>query len=182
MPADQNAKTSRRLVEEGWNGTDLAVIEEILHPDAVYHDPASPADPSDRMGIRHFVAAYRSAFPDAKLTIEDMVSQGDRVVTRWTARGTHRSWLMGLAPTGRPITVTGITIDRYADGKIVEAWGNWDTLGLLRQIGAAPGEGRIGGPPGGGRWGQRAGVLAQRIAARRLRRRSGLGSKPGAPR
>jgi steroid delta-isomerase-like uncharacterized protein len=181
MSAEQNAAASRRLVEEGWNGPDLSVIREIIHPDAVYHDPAIPEGPRDLTGIRHFVGVYRSAFPDAHLTIEDMVSQGDKVVWRWTARGTHRGWLLGLAPTGRAVTITGVTVDRYEDGQIVEAWGHWDTLGLLRQIGAAPGEGRIGSPPGGGRWGQRAGVFAQRLAARRLRRRSGLQNKPGGP-
>lgn len=165
----ENETASRRLVEEGWNGGDLGAIEEIVHPEAVYHDPANP-EAGGRSGIRHFVAGYRSAFPDARLTIEDMFSQGDKVVSRWTARGTHRGEFMGLAPTGRPITVTGITIDRYADGRIVEAWGNWDTLGLLRQIDAAPVRRN---------WAQRLvnpGISARRIAGRGRRTGSGPAS------
>jgi steroid delta-isomerase-like uncharacterized protein len=81
---------------------------------------------------------YRAAFPDLKITVEDQIAEGDKVVTRWTAEGTHDGDLPGLPASGRSSTVTGIGIDRIEGGKIVEAWGNWDTLGMLQQLGAIP--------------------------------------------
>ena len=84
------------------------------------------------------VETYRGAFPDLHMTIEDVIEQRDRVVIRWTGRGTHTGELNGLAPTDRTVEVTGITIQRIAGGRVAEAWSNWDTLGLLQQIGASP--------------------------------------------
>ena len=87
---------------------------------------------------------YRAAFPDLQFTIDDVIAQDDKVVIRWSSRGTHRGELMGLAPTGKEATSSGISIDKIADGKIVESWNHWDTLGLMRQLGAAPPPGSVG--------------------------------------
>jgi predicted ester cyclase len=81
---------------------------------------------------------YRTAFPDLQIPIEDVIAEGDRVVTRWTTRGTHQGELMGAAPTGNQLTVTGILIDRVSGGKIEEEWVDYDTLHLMQQIGAVP--------------------------------------------
>ena len=82
------------------------------------------------------MSTYHSGFPDSQVTIEDLIAEGDRVVTRWTVRGTHQGELMGNAPTGNPATVTGILVDRISGGKIEEEWADYDTLHLMQQIGA----------------------------------------------
>jgi predicted ester cyclase len=82
---------------------------------------------------------YYAAFPDLRFTVEDQVAEGDKVVTRWSSEGTHKGELMGIAPTGKHAAgVTGISIDRYLDGKFVEGWANWDTLGLMQKLGVIP--------------------------------------------
>ncbi len=83
-------------------------------------------------------ASYRTAFPGNQLTVEDYLAEGDTVVSRWTGRGTHKGDLMGIAPTGKQVTVTGISIQRIANGKIVEEWSNYDMLGMLQQLGVVP--------------------------------------------
>ena len=84
------------------------------------------------------VAGYRAAFSDLQFTVEEQVAEGDRVVTRWTATGTHDGDLLGIAPTGTVGTTTGISINRIADGKVAEDCTNWDALGLMQQLGAIP--------------------------------------------
>ncbi len=106
---------------------------------------------------------YRQAFPDLRLIIDDVIAADDNVVVRWHAEGTHRGELEGLAPTGTRASVTGIGIGRWEDGKLVEAWTEWDNLGLARQLGAAPPEGSVG---------EKIGVGVQRLAARRMRKKS----------
>ena len=81
---------------------------------------------------------YRSAFPDTQMTVEDSIAEGDNVVTRCTARGTHQGELLGISPSGNRVEVTGISIDRIEGGKFVESWSNYDTLGMMQQIGAVP--------------------------------------------
>ena len=81
---------------------------------------------------------YRSAFPDVRLIIEEQVAEGDKVVTRWIAYGTHQGEMMGIAPTGNQVRVEGITISHIQRGKIVQEWELFDTLGLMQQLGAAP--------------------------------------------
>jgi predicted ester cyclase len=84
---------------------------------------------------------YRSAFPDVQVVVDDVIEAGDKVVLRWHAEGTHRGAIEGLSPTGARVSVTGISIDQWRDGKIVESWTQWDNLGMARQLGAAPPEG-----------------------------------------
>ena len=81
---------------------------------------------------------YRTAFPDLRMTIEDMTAEGDRVVVRWTVRGTQTGEMMGMPATGKPTTVTGMFLNRLAAGKIVEGWGNFDALGMMQQLGLIP--------------------------------------------
>lgn len=135
---EANKAISRRVVEEIFNKGRLEAADELVTPDFVGHDPALPEPLRGPDGLRSQAEGYRSAFPDMRITIEDEIAEGDRVVTRWMARGTHEGELFGIPATGRQATVTGITIDRIVDGRIVETWNNWDTFGLLQQLGAIP--------------------------------------------
>jgi steroid delta-isomerase-like uncharacterized protein len=135
---EANKAISRRFVEEIFNAGRLEVADELVTPDFVGHDPASPEPIIGPEGMKRNIEGYRSAFPDVRLTIEDEIAEGDRVVLRWSARGTHEAELFGIPATGKQATVTGITIDRIVDGRIAESWNNWDTLGLLQQLGVVP--------------------------------------------
>ena len=128
----------RRELEEVYGAGDLDLVDEIVAAAFVGHDPALPEPIRGPAGVKDAVTLYRTAFPDLRLTIEMQVGEGELVVTQWTARGTHQGELFGIAPTGKQATVTGISIDRISDGKIAEDWTNWDTLGLLQQLGAVP--------------------------------------------
>lgn len=130
---------SRRIFEEVWNRKNPAIIDELMAPDYVHHDVLSP-EAFGLDGYKQFADRYLSAFPDLQMTIDDEVVAGDRIVTRWTATGTHDGDLPGLPRTGKKISVTGITIARLSNGKFVESWNNWDALGMLRQLGAIPGD------------------------------------------
>lgn len=132
-----NKEIVRRLNEEPWSGN-FAVIDELASPDYVGYDPATPEPTRGPQGLKDFVQEYLSAFPDGRVTVDQQIADGDYVATRWTGRGTHQGELMGFAPTGKQVTVTGITISRIAGGKVAEEWSNWDTLGMLQQIGAVP--------------------------------------------
>lgn len=133
-----NKALARRLVEEAFNEGRLDVTEELVASDFVGHDPSLPEEVRGPAGVKEVIAGYRAAFPDIQITIEDQIADGDLVVTRWRATGTHQGELMGMPATGKQATVTGITIDRIADDQIVESWDNWDTLGLMQQLGAIP--------------------------------------------
>ena len=136
---DQNKALARRNFEEVWNQGKLAVIDELVAMDATFHDPNVPGGKfTGPEGLKQFVEIYKKAFPDVQLTIDDQVAEGDKVVSRWTATGTHKGDLMGIPPTGKRATVTGIDFDRYQDGKIVEAYASYDMLGMLQQLGLAP--------------------------------------------
>ena len=158
-----NEAASRRLFEELWGKGDLAIVDELASRDLVERHPGVRDDVHGPIALKQLVLLYRTAFPDLHVTVDDAICDRDKVVIRWTARGTHEGELMGLVPTGVAAAVSGITIDRYADGKLIESWTSWDTMALLEQLGAAP-------PPGS--LGDRVGRVMQRVSARRLRRRS----------
>jgi steroid delta-isomerase-like uncharacterized protein len=136
--SEQKKAISRRLVEESFNEGKFDVIDELVAPDFANYDPASPEEVRGPEGLKAFVRTYRSAFPDIRVTIEDQIAEGDKVVSRWSARGTQQGELMGMPASGKQARVTGITIDRLEGGKIIESWNNWDTLGMLQQLGAVP--------------------------------------------
>ena len=136
--SEQNKAMSRRGVELIAKG-DLDEIDSFVSADAVDHDTQNPnAGIHGPEGYKLSAAMYRAAFPDLQMTVEDQIAEGDKVVTRWTGTGTHDGDLPGFPATGRTSTVTGIGIDRYEGGMIVETWGNWDTLGMMQQLGAIP--------------------------------------------
>lgn len=141
---DQNRALARRYFEEVWNAGNLGLIDELFTPDYVDHDPMHREVPPGPTGAHEIVNLYRGAFPDSQFQIEEQVSEGDRVVTRWTVTGTHTGPLLGVAPTGKRVTVSGISMNRIAGGKIAEAWVNWDGLGLMERLGAVPAVARPG--------------------------------------
>ena len=140
MSTEDNKAVARHSFEEVMNHVNLAVIDEVFSPTYVLHAPAGPVHGLD--GFKQFVLMYRSAFPDAHYTIEEMIAEGDKVVTRWSGTGTHLGELMGIPPTGKRVTVTGISIGRYEGGKLVEEWLNFDALGMLQQLSVIPAPGQ----------------------------------------
>ncbi len=138
MSEEQNKATFRRYVEEVGNEGNLELADEIFDSYLAHQSDGSVLErgPED---VRRFMGEFRQAFPDFHSTIEDQIAEGDKVVTRWTMRGTHQGEFRGIAPTGEQITVTGIGIFRFSDeGKVVESWDNFDQLGMMRQLGAIP--------------------------------------------
>lgn len=129
----------RRFIDEVWDQGKLDVVDQLVAPDCVTHDPAAPGgELRGPDGYKQLVSMYRNAFPDAGFEIHDLIAEGDRVAARLTASGTHRGALMGLAPTGRRVSIGGISITRFRDGKQVESWSSYDQLGMLQQLGAVP--------------------------------------------
>jgi steroid delta-isomerase-like uncharacterized protein len=134
----ENARLARRFHGEVFGQDRLEVADEILAADFRWHNPVLPRDVSGPEGVKQFAQALRAAFPDYRLTHEDTIGEGDRVVIRWTHRGTHESEFLGVAPTWREVTVTGIDIFRIEGGKLAELWQVTDQLGLMQQLGAIP--------------------------------------------
>jgi steroid delta-isomerase-like uncharacterized protein len=128
----------RRVIEEATNRKNFAVFDELISPSFVDHE-AGP-EPGGSECEKKLLSTVAEAFPDWRWDVEDMMAEGDKVITRYVARGTHRGEFMGAPPTGEKVTLTGINIVRLEGGKIVESWGNSDQLGMLRQIGVIPAE------------------------------------------
>ncbi len=140
MSTEENKALARRMVE-AWNRGDLAALDDLIAPDFVFHDPADPAMPPGPRGAKELVAAFRTAFPDLRLTIEDEIAEGAMVVQRLTGTGTHHGPFAGVPPTGKPVTMSSIEVLRVERGKIAEHWDEFDMVGLLRQLGALPASG-----------------------------------------
>ena len=142
MSTEENKVLGRRFFQEFWIQKNLAVADELLAANFVDHTPGSPPGlPPGPEGHKQFGSLYFAAFPDIRATIEDMVVEGDRVVTRWRVQGTNTGSLFGMPATNKSATLTGITISRLVNGKVVETWTNFDTLGMLQQLGVVPAPG-----------------------------------------
>ena len=126
---------ARQLAEEPWKGNIDAVIDYVAD-DYVGHQPGAEA--RGKAGFKEFVGTYLAGFPDGSIVVDDQIAEGDTVTTRWTARGTNTGELMGMAPTGKEVTVSGITYSKISGGQVHESWVTWDTLGMLQQLGAVP--------------------------------------------
>ncbi len=131
-----NKDVVRRALEAPWS--DLDSLDELVSSDYIGHDPALPEPIRGIQGVKDNFNQYISAFQGAHITVLDQCGEGDLVASRWEARGRHTGEIMGIAPTGRDVVVSGLTLSRVENGKIVEEWTNWDTLGMLQQIGAIP--------------------------------------------
>lgn len=134
--SEHNKMLVRRAIDEVYNQGNLAVLDELVASDFVIHSPS--AEIHGPAGAKQYVAMLRAAFPDIHFAIEDQIAEGDRVSTRWTARGTHTGEFQGIPPTGKQVRMAAIDIDRIANGRVVECWTNSDDLGLLQQLGIVP--------------------------------------------
>jgi predicted ester cyclase len=134
---DKNKAIYRRWFEEVVTGGCAAVAAELLAPEYVLHFPGMP-DPVSPTGHIQLVQMFRAGFPDWVETVDDVIAEDDKVVIRVTGQGTHDGEFQGIPPTGRAVTATGIGIGRIRDGRVVEAWAEYDALGLLLQLGALP--------------------------------------------
>jgi len=138
MSAEQNKAIIRRLYDEAISKGNLDLIDQLVDPNVVEHDELPPGLTPDREGVKQFFAMFRSAFPDLRFQIEDLLADGDRVAARVTVSGTHRGEFAGLAPTGKEIEISAIDFFRVANGKVMEHWGVEDQLGMMQQLGAIP--------------------------------------------
>jgi steroid delta-isomerase-like uncharacterized protein len=132
------SEENKALARRSWESVDNPdTLGEVYAPDVVWHNPEG-----DIQGLeeaKQFVAMFETAFPDISATVEDMVAEGDKVVSRVTIRGTHQGEVEEFGPpTGRRVEVQGLSLHRIEDGKIVEEWNSWDNLSILQQLGLAP--------------------------------------------
>lgn len=137
MSTEGNKALIRRFYEEVFNQRNLAALDDFYAPDHVDHTlpPGMPVGPD---GTRQAIAITLAGFPDLRVAIEDMIAEGDKVVTRFTINGTQQGTFGSISPTGKQVAVSTIEITRVVDGKIVEDWGLDDRLGMLQQLGLVP--------------------------------------------
>jgi len=139
VPAEQNKAAARRFLEETDKGN-LDVIDELVSPDAVDHNPF-PGQAPGAEGVRQVFAMLKAAFPDMSQSIQDMVAEGDRVAIRSTLHGSHRGEFLGIPATGKQVALPGIDIIRFdEEGKMIEHWGLFDVPLLMQQLGVMPGQ------------------------------------------
>ncbi len=133
--SEENKAVVSRIATDIWNRGDLDVASEVMLANAQYHGPHMPNGSGDRESWRQAIAMYRSAFPDSHVTFDELIGCGDTVIGRWSATATHTGELPGVATTGKRIAIGGITIYRFSDGRICEAWEQLDMLGMWQQLG-----------------------------------------------
>jgi steroid delta-isomerase-like uncharacterized protein len=141
--SEQNKTNVRRLFEEVWNKGNVSVADELFATTYTHHDSSTPDVGRGPDSEKKRVTLYRNAFPDLRLTIDDMIAEGETVVARWSCRGTHKGELNGIAPTGKQVNITGVSIARFTNGKMFEGYVNWDALGLMQQLGVVPELGKV---------------------------------------
>lgn len=135
--SEEYKAVARRFYDDVLSQGNADVIDELVADDFVEHE-AFPGLPNNREGVKGFVDMFRTAFPDMKATIDDLLVDGDKVVVRSTFSGTHKGSFMELAPTGKQMSVHAIDIVRFANGKVVEHWGVTDQMSMMQQLGAIP--------------------------------------------
>lgn len=134
-----NKDLVRRVVAEFYNAKNLTAADQLYAADYRHHDPALPPEMQrGREAYKQIMHMFHTAFPDLHMTIDDLIAEEDKAVLRWTVRGRHQGDLMGMPPTGKTVTLTGIQTMRIAGGKVVEGWVNFDALGMMQQLGAVP--------------------------------------------
>jgi len=145
---EENKALVRKFFEEVWNNRNLDYLDEVYSPDFKLHalwqntSAGGAIEATGTEPAKQVIAGWFTGFPDIKVTVEDQVAEGDLVGSRHSSHGTHTNTFMGMPATGKEATVTGMTVTRIADGRMVEAWTSWDALGMFEQLGIAP-----GGPP-----------------------------------
>jgi len=143
MSTEQNKAAIRRVYEEAMNKGNVAVLNELMAPDYVYHGPGG-TELKGPEAFGQYVAMMRRALPDLQITLKVMFAEGDYVAHRATLTGTHKGDLMGIPPTGKSISLTASTLSRFSGGKEVEAWQEYDTLAFYQQLGVTPPTGQPG--------------------------------------
>ena len=133
--ANPNNEAIARKALDVFKSGDMSVIDEITAEGRVGHDPANPEETVGTGGAKALIQMYRDGFSDAELIVDEQISDGDYVVTRWHSHGTNDGPFAGMPPTRKTTSVTGITIDKIVDGKMVESWTHWDNMGLMQQLG-----------------------------------------------
>lgn len=131
----ENKAISRHADEELFDRGNLEVADELFAPNFVFHDPVSGKDWHGLESVKHYATMMRAAFPNLHYAVEDQIAEGDKVVTRYMASGTHQGKLMGVEPTGNRVEIRGISIMRIKGGKIEEIWESYNTLGVMQQLG-----------------------------------------------
>jgi steroid delta-isomerase-like uncharacterized protein len=126
-----------RQFNDAFNAGDLDGAVATFASNAVVHNSGAPG-PLDREGFKYMAGAFLAAFPGGKHTVDDLIGEGDKVVARVTYRGTHTGDLMGIPPTGKQVEVSAVTVDRIANGKIVESWRLFDQMAMMQQLGIVP--------------------------------------------
>ena len=140
MSVERNKETFRRYIEEVWTDENLDIADEVFAEKYLSHQSDGSVLERGPEDVKKFVTEYRSAFSDIEDIAEDMIGEGDKVVTRWTLRANHTGDFRGIPATGNRVHITGIGIFRFSeDGKVVESWDSLDQLGMMRQLGAIPG-------------------------------------------
>ena len=138
MAAEQNKALIVRFVEELFNRGNMGIVGEIFAPDFIEREQLPPGIPNDREGVKVLTTMLRSAFPDFKATIDDILAEGDKVVIRMTWSGTQKGEFMGVPATDKRVSFGVIDIIRITNGKLVEHWGQMDSMSLMQQLGAIP--------------------------------------------
>jgi steroid delta-isomerase-like uncharacterized protein len=136
--SEQNKTSVRRLFEEVWNKGHVTVADELFASNYNHHDSSTPDLGRGPESEKKRVTLYRNAFPDIRFTVEDLISEGETVVARWSCHGTHKGELNGIAATGKQFHITGISMARFTNSKMFEGYVNWDGLGLMQQLGVVP--------------------------------------------
>ena len=137
MSTEQNKTTAGRWFRDIIMQGQLAVADEIFAANHIIHDPHAPPSgwPDGPEGLKMVASVFGGGFSDWDITLDDQIAEGDKVATRWIASATHTGSLQGMPPTGKSVRVTGVNVMRFAEGKIVESWFNFDMLSLLQQLG-----------------------------------------------
>jgi len=140
LPMAEDLKDlTRKYITEVWNQGRLDLLDRLVARDCITHDPAAPGgELKGPDGLKQLISMYRNAFPDTEFEIKDLILEGDKVAARISASGTHKGALMGIAPTGKRVSIRGIVITQFSAGKQVESWSSYDQLGMLQQLGVAP--------------------------------------------
>jgi steroid delta-isomerase-like uncharacterized protein len=132
-----NKQVAQRFMEECWSKGNLKAISEFVTANCLYHDPVFPHLVAGVDSIRDHIANCRRGFPDIRITIDDTIAEGNEVVHHWTITGTHRGQFLGLPPTNKKATLSGTSIFRIRNAKIVEQWSDWNLMSLMEQLGVA---------------------------------------------
>jgi steroid delta-isomerase-like uncharacterized protein len=137
MSTEDNKALVRRFYDEVFNNKNMAGVDAFVAPNVIDHS-LPPGAPGEIEGVRQTITMFLTAFPDLNLTLEDIIAEGDKVVVRWTMRGTHQGASLGMPPTGKQFTLPGISLVRLDGGMAAETWVSFDQLVMLQQLGLAP--------------------------------------------